>query len=289
MSVAITKNTTDLEALLVKAQNLPDAGSGAVDPVLKSLTVTPSTTKQTFNETGIDGYYPVVVNAMPTATQATPSITVSKTGLITASATQTAGYVTAGTKSGTKQLTVQAAQTITPGTSNQTIASGRYLTGTQTIKGDSNLVAANIAEGVNIFGVLGTFAGSGGGMPDGFTELTTGTITFTNAGAAYDPTIEHGAGFTPNFFLLIAEGTNVHTDFSGRTIAHIVVKQTLGSYGAYYSDVVVDSTGRISPKGNVISTSDVGSKITAQTISTTAWFKEGKVYRWYAGVLDMIS
>ena len=50
----------------------------------------------------------------------------------------------------------QGAQTITPGTTNQTIAAGKYLTGAQTIVGDSNLVAANIAEGVSIFGVTGT-------------------------------------------------------------------------------------------------------------------------------------
>ena len=53
-------------------------------------------------------------------------------------------------------MTTQAAQTITPGTSNKTIASGQYLTGTQTIKGDSNLVASNIKSGVSIFGVVGT-------------------------------------------------------------------------------------------------------------------------------------
>ena len=64
-----------------------------------------------------------------------------------------------GTKSATKQLTTQGAQTITPGTSNKTIASGRYLTGTQTIKGDANLVAANIKKGVSIFGVSGTNEG----------------------------------------------------------------------------------------------------------------------------------
>lgn len=91
--------------------------------------------------------------------QATPTISVSSGGLITASATQAAGLVPAGTKSATKQLTVQAAQTITPGTSDKTIASGRYLTGTQTIKGDSNLKAANIKKGVSIFGVSGSYAG----------------------------------------------------------------------------------------------------------------------------------
>lgn len=134
------------------------------DPVLQSKTVTPATSAQTVKpDSGYDGLSQVTVNAMPTATQATPSISVSSAGLITASATQSAGYVAAGTKKATKQLTVQAAQTITPGTTNKTIASGRYLTGTQTIKGDSNLVAGNIKSGVSIFGVAGTFEGSGGG------------------------------------------------------------------------------------------------------------------------------
>ena len=103
-----------------------------------------------------------VTGTIPSVTQATPSISVSTDGKITASATQSAGYVSAGTKSATKQLTTQAAQTITPGTSNKTIASGRYLTGTQTIKGDANLVAGNIKSGVSIFGVVGTYEGAGG-------------------------------------------------------------------------------------------------------------------------------
>lgn len=130
------------------------------NPELQDKTITPTANKQTI--TADDGYYgldTVTVNAMPTATQATPSISVNSSGLITASATQSAGYVAAGTKTNTKQLTTQAAQTITPGTSNKTIASGRYLTGTQTIKGDSNLVAGNIKNGVSIFGVTGTHSG----------------------------------------------------------------------------------------------------------------------------------
>ena len=131
-------------------------------PALQEKTVTPTTAQQTVApDTGYDGLSKVTVNAMPTATQATPSIEVSSAGLITASATQSAGYVAAGTKSATKQLTVQAAQTITPGTANKTIASGRYLTGTQTIKGDSNLVAGNIKKGVSIFGVTGTYESVG--------------------------------------------------------------------------------------------------------------------------------
>lgn len=48
------------------------------------------------------------------------------------------------------------AQTYTPGTTNQTIAAGQYLSGAQTIKGDANLVSSNIVKGKSIFGVTGT-------------------------------------------------------------------------------------------------------------------------------------
>lgn len=49
--------------------------------------------------------------------------------------------------------------TITPTTSDIVISSGGYLAGAQTIKGDANLTAANIASGVTIFGVTGTASG----------------------------------------------------------------------------------------------------------------------------------
>lgn len=99
--------------------------------------------------------------SVASATQATPSVTVnSSTGLVTASATQTAGYVAAGTKTGTLQLTAKSAQTFTPGTSDQGIPAGRYLTGKQTIKGDARLVAVNIKKDVVLFGVTGTYEGN---------------------------------------------------------------------------------------------------------------------------------
>ena len=57
----------------------------------------------------------------------------------------------------TGSMPSRSATTYTPGTSNQTIASGQYLSGAQTIKGDANLVAANIAKGKSIFGISGTY------------------------------------------------------------------------------------------------------------------------------------
>lgn len=54
------------------------------------------------------------------------------------------------------------AATYTPGTADQTIAAGQYLTGAQIIKGDANLLPANIAKDVTIFGVAGEHEGGGG-------------------------------------------------------------------------------------------------------------------------------
>ena len=134
-------------------------------PSLQEKSVTPSATEQTVTpDSGYDGLSRVTVEAMPTAALGTPTISVDSAGKITATVQQaSAGYVEAGSKSATKQLTTKGAATITPGTSDQTIASGTYLTGAQTIKGDANLVAGNIKSGVSIFGVAGSFAGSGGG------------------------------------------------------------------------------------------------------------------------------
>lgn len=99
----------------------------------------------------------VVTGNITTRSLSTPSISVSSSGLITASVTQSSGYVSSATKSATKQLTTQSGTTITPGTSQKTaVSSGRYTTGTVYVAGDSDLVASNIRQGVNIFGVTGT-------------------------------------------------------------------------------------------------------------------------------------
>lgn len=57
----------------------------------------------------------------------------------------------------TGSIPSKTAATYTPGTADRTISSGQYLSGTQTIKGDANLVAENIKSGVPIFGVEGSY------------------------------------------------------------------------------------------------------------------------------------
>ena len=107
----------------IVADNFPsEIESIASQPSLQSKTVSPSTAAQTITpDSGYDGLSQVVVNAIsPT----------------------------------------KGAQTYTPTTTDQTISSGRWLTGAQTIKGDANLVASNIKSGVSIFGVSGSYSPS---------------------------------------------------------------------------------------------------------------------------------
>lgn len=126
-------------------------------PTLQSKSVTPSESSQTVKpDSGYDGLSQVTVGAISST------------------------YVGSG-------VTKKAATTYTPSTSNQTIASGTYLSGTQTIKGDANLVASNIKSGVSIFGVSGSYTGSSSGSSSNNCEAyhitsTSATLNFSSTG-----------------------------------------------------------------------------------------------------------
>lgn len=270
------------------------------NPVLQSKTVTPTKNQQTVTaDSGYDGLSQVTVNAMPTATQAKPSITVSSGGLITASATQTAGYVAAGTESVTYQLATKAAQTYTPATSNQTIASQRYLTGVQTIKGDTNLTASNIKDGVTIFNVLGTYKGesSGGGLPDGISALYSGTYT-SPSDQASAVKVNHNLGVTPNFCIWVVE-ENLSSTSSIRVPSMIMGSGHLKSaaFGTSYPDVSdcyfsirgYNSSG-YQNSGNSQSTNSDNFTPTQVTIYANSAYplKAGYTYRWVCGVMNNI-
>ena len=93
----------------------------------------------------------------PTVTQATPSISVSASGLITASATQGEGYVAGGTKTATKQLDTKPFTYIVPGVDDIiAVGTGVYTTGNIKVAGDIGLQSRNIRKGTSLFGVPGS-------------------------------------------------------------------------------------------------------------------------------------
>lgn len=150
MGVYLGSNAVDMQGGFVTG--------GASGASLQSKTVSPSESAQTVKaDNGYDGLSQVTVNA------------VSKT------------YVGSG-------VTKKSAATYTPGTSDQNIASGQYLNGTQTIKGDANLVAGNIKSGVSIFGVTGTYAGGGSSGGSGNNNVEAYAITDTNPSVSFKRT-----------------------------------------------------------------------------------------------------
>lgn len=116
-----------------------------------------------------------------TVSTGTNTLTLTKTG-ITTTPTVNAGYISSGTTSSatvtlTANVTTKAAATITPGTTNQEIAAGTYLTGTQTISGDSDLTAANIKTGTQIFGVTGSYTSDATAAA---TDIVSGETAYVN-------------------------------------------------------------------------------------------------------------
>ena len=124
-------------------------------PTLQSKIVSPSESTQTVSpDSGYDGLSKVTVNAISST------------------------YIGS-------DVTKKSAATYTPKTTDQSIASGQYLSGTQTIKGDANLVAGNIKSGVNIFGVTGTYAAGGSSGGSGNNNVEAYAVTDTNPSVSF--------------------------------------------------------------------------------------------------------
>lgn len=121
---SITQNGTGIDVTEYASVDVSVSGGS---PTIQSLTVTPSTSQQTFNASGIDGYKPVTVNAMPSGTEGTPTATKGTVGnhsvSVTPSVTNTAGYISGGTINGTA-VTVSASELVS-GSETKT-ANGTY-------------------------------------------------------------------------------------------------------------------------------------------------------------------
>lgn len=264
--MSLSENTSKMQQLLAAISALPDAGSGSADPVLQAKSVTPSETTQTVTpDSGYDGLSSVSVGA------------ISKT------------YVGSS-------VTRKSAQTYTPGTSNQTISSGQYLNGVQTILGDADLVAGNIKKGVTIFDVLGTFEGSGGGLPSGVSKFVIDEYIPTED-VSTNQSIVHGLGVTPNFFVwwLVENmsttpvaGINIGGAIIGKNAKYSATSSTLYTTHSFYRGY------NNTPQVNGAVSSNAGTTYMNATncrmlCSSTYKLKAGYTYRWIAGVVDGIN
>lgn len=118
----------------------------------------------------------------------------------------------------TQSLTTKAAQTYTPGTANQTIAAGQYLSDIQTILGDPDLIPANILNTANIFGVQGAaIAGKRFASGSVFCGLTQ-YVFYSRAGGGnswYGLTVS-GLTFKPSIIVCMFRDTrNDGTSYAG--------------------------------------------------------------------------
>ena len=196
-----------------------------------------------------------ISNPSPTITPDNPTIVVGADGKITASVPSTSmdvtpnvvegwaesgsgikGTISVSAHSNTLQMTTKGATSYTPTTQPQTIASGVYLTGTQTILGDANLIASNIRNGVSIFGVTGTLKSI---ATD--TETTNATASYILSGyEAWDANANRILGTMNNF-----TGSDITSSVtSGKTISYVLdttnslytIKMYMGSTGYVVKD-----------------------------------------------------
>lgn len=128
-------------------------------------------------------------------------------------------YVKGSKVTGT--IASQGAQTITPGTSNKTIGSGVYLSGAQTIKGDANLIAGNIKQGVSIFGVVGN-------LPV-FSHIACGELQVDRCDSKYSSSKiacaprtnkAYNIGFQPDIVIFLQELGNLESDYKTDNYRH---------------------------------------------------------------------
>lgn len=196
--------------------------------------------------------------------------TLIKTPAVNVTANQMLDGIIACGQSGKVKGTIKekSSATITPGTSDQTISSGQYLSGAQTIKGDANLVAANIKRGVSIFGVTGALeSGSGGGS--GGVAVKTGTFT-GNGGAS-----EVDTGLSSILYFIAYDSTkSVHAEGlvvaimdSAHSVSELGV--SCSSYSQYFKNIGVIKSGILTISGGKVSFP--GASTTNAPISNTTY------------------
>ena len=134
-------------------------------------------------------------------------------GIDTSDATATSSDILSGKTAYVKGVKIEgnipskSQEIYTPSASEQYINSGQYLSGTQIISGDYNLIADNIKDGVSIFNVTGTHVGI-----ESLTESNVSSDDIKNGKIAYGNNGEKitGTAYTINQSVTITPSVNEH-------------------------------------------------------------------------------
>jgi len=219
-------------------------------------------------------------------------------GTFTSDANAAAGHILSGMTAyvnGNKitgSIPSKGAATYTPGTTNQTIAAGQYLSGAQTIKGDANLVAANIAKGKTIFDVAGTFtsdASAGAANIDaGKTAYVNGVkITGTKKLLKGEGVVPANGRITVTGLPFMPSGVAIHSILYGGQGSFTWYMRTIFGGPIANSDKIMTmwtyvAYPNIQMYGNVTVLSDTDKLTYTNDGFTCGGFAEGANYMWLA-------
>lgn len=213
-------------------------------PVQDARTIVPSNKVQTAVDKGYYTTGKVNVAAMPTAEQATPSVTINENnGLVTASSMQEAGYVEYGIKSDTLQLITQGAKTVDPTTSIQTVVDkGVYTTGE--IKVNAIATVAQAKPSIAVDESTGTITA--------YSDQTTGYVVGANLNSARNLSTQAGKTITPStsFQVAIPKGYFATGEVNVSAIPTTTLatpKITMGNLTGIVTATVKQSEGYVLP------------------------------------------
>ena len=117
------------------------------------------------------------------------------------------------------------------------------------------LLAENIKKDVNILGVVGSFEGGGGGLPEGITAVATGTFTVASLSRNY--TVTHGLGVIPKTFMVTAETPSGEWEYS------------LNQYTIYSIGIQTDYGRFTTPAGQINGTTNNMSRAFSPSVTIT--------------------